>query len=490
MRAAVLGTAAVAILWCACAPLPAMEPTDLSGWTSIEAPGMRLVGRVEPRELRRLAHELGVFTATTRHFVRAPADRSPAPVTLYCISDSNLLHLFHSRFVGGQMIPDLDGFFGTVAVHGHHFATRQVLFHEYTHFLLRADHRFAYPGWFDEGMSEYLSTLRVRDDAILMGAPPDDRLQWIRAKGLVPIEELLDPTRDSKTLKDVFHFYATSWILVHFLMSSPEGRKDLSDFASRLRRGEKPGRAARHAFRWPLSTLQPRVEAHAMKLAGGVSYEFVFDVRRIGATPSWKERRLGPDEIGYELGALALRMEREEGGRQARAASRLLELALAADPGNARIEAGLAESLALRGKLDAARALLEQALSRGLEDAPLLVHAGRTYELLEADHPVAAAAAQHAFQRAIEMDGKSPVAYAELGRLQRRTGRLPEARKSLERARKRGAWSPELDLDLAAVYVELNQHARARRLLRPLAAYPHSERIADEARRLLDASDS
>ena len=49
--------------------------------------------------------------------------------------------------------------------------------------------------------------------------------------------------------------------------------------------------------------------------------------------------------------------------------------------------------------------------------------------------------------------------------------------------------SPELDLDLATVYLELKQHASARRLLRPLAAYPHSEKIAEEARRLLGASD-
>ena len=221
------------------------------------------------------------------------------PVTLYCFSDPDLLGLFHSQFVGGQMIPDLDGFFGTVAVSSQHFATRQVLFHEYTHFLLRADHRFAYPGWFDEGMSEYLSTLRVRDDAILMGAPLADRLQWISAKGVVPIEELLEPSPDPKVLKDVLHFYATSWILVHFLMSSRRG----GALSRTSRRGCVGGRSPGGPRFTPSggrsATLQPRVEAHGMQLAAGVSYEFVFDVSQVRADPvvEGTTARAGPGRL-------------------------------------------------------------------------------------------------------------------------------------------------------------------------------------------------
>ena len=44
-----------------------------------------------------------------------------------------------------------------------------VLFHEYVHYVLRNENALAYPAWYDEGLAEFLSTVRVREDRVEMG---------------------------------------------------------------------------------------------------------------------------------------------------------------------------------------------------------------------------------------------------------------------------------------------------------------------------------
>ncbi len=469
----------------ACGPrIPPLRQADLLDWTEVEAPGLRLVGRIDSQELQRLARELDLFIDTVRKFVPVAGDRTLAPVTLYCFADPDLVAVFHSQFVAGQMLPALDGFFGTVSVSGRYFQTRQVLFHEYTHFVLRADHRFAYPAWFEEGVAEYFSTLRVRDDAVLLGAPPSDRVGWVVGRGMAPLERVLEPGQDWETVGDALDFYATSWLLVHFLMSSQPGREDLSDFVDRLRRGEAPKSAALHAIRWPLGVLEPRVRAHGRRLAAGAPAEFFFDAGDFAGPTRVRERGLSPGVVGYELGELARRLDAGEGGRGAKAAQRFFDLGLELGAGDARLRAARAEVLAILGSPDAARAELALGLAEGRRDPAVWVHAGRTRVRL-AGEGESAPGAEEAFRSAVALAPRAPIPHAELGALLREAGRLSEARESLERAWRLGAWSPELDLELAVVYLGLGEQRHARRLLRPLAGYPHSEKIAEEARRLL-----
>src|SRR5262245_34333560 len=92
---------------------------------------------------------------------------------------------------------------------------RAVLNHELTHFI--AGQSLPYrSAWLDEGLATYFESARYDDDGkFVVGDVPIDYQVAIRRLGLLPAKQLL--TERSAAFRP--DFYASSWLLVHYLMS-------------------------------------------------------------------------------------------------------------------------------------------------------------------------------------------------------------------------------------------------------------------------------
>ena len=137
----------------------------------------------------------------------------------------------HMRYVEGSglakdatLLFSIDG--GFRFDHGPHYITRETLFHEYAHHVMHRDEDADYPQWYDEGMSSYLSTVRVRDDAVIIGAAPAQRLAALTDNSLLPLTDLLDPSRRERL--HVGPFYFSSWVFVHYLNATSHELLDVS----------------------------------------------------------------------------------------------------------------------------------------------------------------------------------------------------------------------------------------------------------------------
>jgi tetratricopeptide (TPR) repeat protein len=90
--------------------------------------------------------------------------------------------------------------------------------HEYTHMALRAT-GLPMPRWLAEGLAEVSSTVRVEDDAMLLGADRPEHSQLLHRAPWIPLSALL---RASEPGPQPGLFYAESWALADMVSRAPE----------------------------------------------------------------------------------------------------------------------------------------------------------------------------------------------------------------------------------------------------------------------------
>ncbi|MBI4575907.1 MAG: DUF1570 domain-containing protein [Planctomycetes bacterium] len=159
------------------------------------------------------------------------------------------------------------------------------LYHEGFHQFLDRHLRRA-PPWYSEGFAEYFGPTVVDDHGkTRVGlVPPGSedymtRLDTIQAalrgdyrRGPETLERFMVLGPDGFGDGDLANLhYAEAWSLVHFLMSTAEGREDLEDYFRRLAGGQRNGRAVREVFgdREALRDLEGRWKAYTLSLENG-----------------------------------------------------------------------------------------------------------------------------------------------------------------------------------------------------------------------------
>ncbi len=95
--------------------------------------------------------------------------------------------------------------------------------HEYVHLVLRASN-LQVPPWLKEGLAELYSTLRMDDRGTELGGPLPARLDILRSRDWMPLEELMamsDASLRHQERGAADLFYAESWALTGMLALSP-----------------------------------------------------------------------------------------------------------------------------------------------------------------------------------------------------------------------------------------------------------------------------
>ncbi len=173
------------------------------------------------------------------------------------------------------------------------FSANEVVFHESVHYLVRNASSFRYPTWFDEGFAQVLGTAYLDDGAILVGYPPKTAAYVMQYEKLMPVERLADTasTYELGTLA-VGRFYATSWLLVHYLLLSDDPR--LQQQAHQYLMANNAGRADFEATFGSFDAVDAALEKYGRGLPFGR-----IPMERISLQPEFHPQRLEPREIAY-----------------------------------------------------------------------------------------------------------------------------------------------------------------------------------------------
>lgn len=401
-----------------------------------------------------------------RHVFETRTNRSnltPLPVRVFVFRGESDFERFQvNRGIAGYYQPGADRDYIAMQVSG--ADTYRVVYHEYTHLLLRhAGYRG--PVWFNEGIAELFSTADVGKSEVRVGDLISAHVATLRDQRILDLPTLSTVDSDSPYYNERGKsgiFYAQSWALVHMLNFAPEYRAGVGNFVQMILTGEDTVGAFRQAFgKSPAAAIQDlrdylqggRFEGLKFRTskfdAGGVVAEAMRPVTArlaladlLTSIGKLDEARL--DYVGLEasnpedvdvlvaLGQFAVRSEDFAGSRQ------YLERALRVGRPTASLHYDYA--IVLR-RLNEPEALvienLEQAVA--LDERHFDAHNYLGYLHLQSDR--FAAAVRH-LKRAAELQSRRVSVWENLAVAHHKAGQKDQAREAAKAAR-RAATGPE-----------------------------------------------
>lgn len=325
-----------------------------------------------PENVAAKARELELFDATLKIAFGLPvaSQPNPNPVTLFLVRDVEVLQRLYGSGGAGVAGFYRPGASGAVAFMPQRTADgsidpRIVLFHEYGHHFLLGNFAQAFPAWFVEGFSEFVSTFQLTTAGAELGRPAMHRANMLRAISDEPITDLFMPGP-----KNVAAVYGQGWLLTHYFMTSPERRKLLDQYFRNIHSGMRDPDAGIRAF-GPLGKLGT-------------------EIRRYFASPRFSGFRIDPAKLpnvspkvaplgAAEAAMIGWRMTSVRGVDEQRAADLYKRAAPVAAlyPDDPVVQGWMAEIAHDAKQWDAGDAAADRALARDPNNFQALLYKGK-----------------------------------------------------------------------------------------------------------------
>jgi hypothetical protein len=204
------------------------------------------------------------------------------PLTIVAMGRNSFPKLGLPKSWGGVFNLSRMGYAALANVEGYTTASdstsvaRTILLHEYHHFLLRmSPETLAYPKWYNEGMSEYWSSLTIRDGRAWFGHPVEgvNREYWLHDRsGAINFDtkDLFSATRfkydDTRGANEALgRFYARARYAVHYFNATPERRAQLDDYLRLVNLGFSQDQAVRLAFKSTYADLDRDMRRYVVR---------------------------------------------------------------------------------------------------------------------------------------------------------------------------------------------------------------------------------
>ena len=225
------------------------------------------------QDVRKLAARLEQFCEAYTLLAGAQAVASP-PIVVLAFPNQEAMTPFLPLYQGRP--GNMAGFFKrsseenliVLALQGTNAAITEmeVIFHEYTHLLLRRNSQI-WPLWLNEGMADVYSTFETSGQYVRIGKPIPLYLQLLAREPLLPLARLFAVTTESPQYNERERqgiFYAESWLLTHFLMAgdNPAFKARFSRFAKLLREGQLPVPAFTNALEMTLPAMETQLRRY------------------------------------------------------------------------------------------------------------------------------------------------------------------------------------------------------------------------------------
>jgi tetratricopeptide (TPR) repeat protein len=241
-------------------------------WIQITSPHFVVVTNSSEKQGRRIADQFermrSLFHAL---FPKAQMDTTGAPIIVLAMNDDKGFRALEpqeylakgSLKLGGLFLEAADKNYVLMRIDAEGEHPYSVIYHEYTHFLLRSSAEWM-PLWMNEGLAEFYQNTDIHEKDASLGQPSVEDILVLRRNRLLPLSTLL--TVDHKS--PYYHednkgsiFYAESWALTHYIETGDAQQKThrMTDYANLLAQKVDPVTAATQAF-GDLKKLQADLE--------------------------------------------------------------------------------------------------------------------------------------------------------------------------------------------------------------------------------------
>jgi len=475
---------AIAMLCLACA-----SPIVEREWIEATMPGFEITSSMSREDTLELARNLDLFWATVLRITNMKAIAPPIPTRIIAFESEIDYGAFGRRWqTAGFFRPGMRSNY-VALVDSRSIDRTRVLLHELVHFILNNATTILYPLWYSEGFAEVLSTVQLRDDMVVVGAVPEDRvaafqyLPWISLSRVVKSRQYDDFSRDELVM-----FYAESWALVHYLSLGREGSPDFGAEMKLYLELVESGKSDKVAFEEAFGATTDRTSRVLKRYLNSGVKAVGFPVEALNHEPAEPRLRVLSDaEISVRLGQLAL-----AGGDGATAAN-LFETAVAADPTNPRAHAGLGDAHKFLEHWEAAGPHFERSLKLGADDALTqldyaeYVHEDALRDEREKERSELLRKARRHYVRSQKLDPSIPEAYAMYGGTFLAPGEDPaRGIDTLEHANRLLPANEQILRLLMTAYVATGATDEARMIVDRLVAYSHAGDRSGDADAILE----
>ena len=359
---------ALAEIFPASAALPKEVPLVQRAWFAARTAHFNVFSCGEPQQVFRVAAQFEQFCDAYSSLAGAQAVASP-PISVLVFPDHESMKPFLPLYQGQP--ENLAGFFnhGTdenlivLSLPGAHADNEQfsVIFHEYTHLLLRRNDRI-WPLWLKEGMAEIYSTFTTSGNTAYIALPIEHHLRLLENMSWLPLAQLFAVNNDSPDYNERDRqglFYAESWLLTHYLTAGDNAlmKARFRQFTPLLQQGQTPLQAFTNVLQVSLPALEKELHRYLeTKSFTGISFVLPDN---INAPKNLTTRALTPVEIYFRLGDELLRVGRLD------EAEKLFTAAQAFAPASPLPYEGLGLLAVRRDKTDEAIRQFHEAIQRG-----------------------------------------------------------------------------------------------------------------------------
>lgn len=259
----------------------------------------------QSRSLETLYEVLKVISPDLQKRKFQPRVQMPSHVYMFS-SDKEFTSYSQLRGIEGFFVTHPDGYYMSVAS-GRDNATG-VVYHEYLHQFLQVNFP-GVPPWLNEGLACFFQTMQMDGKEVRLGGPPEGYLYQLQSAGLMPVSRLLavTPTSPDYTTDPARgQFYASTWLLTHYLMTGDEaGRAQLGTYLDLIRAGRSPEESFQRGFgRTPASLDQElRFYLNLMRARKTIK-TWILQFKTLTIDPAFSYRALPRPEALGRLGLL------------------------------------------------------------------------------------------------------------------------------------------------------------------------------------------
>ena len=446
-------------------------------WLKAESPHFIVYGDVGEGDMRAYVRKVERFDALLRIWFPVQTDIEPSKLSIYLAdgrSDMRKIWPDMPANVGGFYTPGEERTFAVTGGRG--MENDHTLFHEYGHHFMHQYLTAAYPGWFVEGFAEYFATADLTPGHMRVGLPSQGRMYSLTQgfNSWLPMSTVLR-SRSSEIGSKGHLYYAQSWALTNYFMSTPERRAALGRYLAAVMDGGDPTTSLQATTGRTPDQLQNDVFSY---LGSGVKYlsqDHEFTPAEVTITrmpPSAK------DLVWLDLRLARFVPENLRAGNLAEA-----ERAAARYPGDAMAARVLAQAHLDLQQDEQAVEVLTTAVDAGLDDpqtlrmqAVALMDFGDSVEEADPDRKSQLyGRARSSLSRAYQADATDYRIYLALSRSREDAPGFPTDN-DLETLRLGASLAPQvpgLTLRTARALMARERYAEAIRYLTPVANNPH-----------------
>jgi len=453
-------------------PAPPLELPRKEDWIELRTANFTLFSDASEKTVRRIGADLERLRAALGQLTPGLTLNSPTPTYIYVFKDVLAFKPYRQTSEGVPV--DSGGYFlsrqlgNYVAFYAglrvlerygtSHGDERAIIYHEYLHNVLRNNYA-SLPLWLNEGLAEYYSTFDVGKNEVRIGVPVAEHVAWLRKHPLIPVASLLTVDEGSEGYDELHRgaFYASSWALVHYLISgSPERRLQATEALRLAQAGTPPDQIFQQAFGTDPAVLDRELARYVQS--------YIFKVSRVPlrteADLAMTAKPLAWADALYRLGDLLANL----GPEQAAAAAKHFRAALAERPDHGPALAGLGYLEDLADRSGEARPWYEKAAKLAPDD--FLVQYLYARSLLENPGPGSLRQARASLSEAVRMRPDFGEAWARLGYTYMVEEELtPDAVQALETAHRLLPSRMDIAQNLALAYARTAQPEKAEALI-------------------------